>query len=87
MHVARNPGIVGTRVRGGEGLTEKRLPSGDSLDVYFQNDEERVAVEVKPATSDRADLTRGIFQCVKYTAVLRAQAIAEAGSPIREQFW
>ena len=32
----------------------------------------RVAIEVKPSTSPDDDITRGIFQCVKYKAVLEA---------------
>ncbi len=53
--------------------TEYNLPSGDRLDVYFeQKDGTRIAVEVKPSTSPDEDITRGIFQCVKYKAVLDA---------------
>lgn len=56
-----------------ECATEYLLPSGDKLDVYFKLDDgSEVVVEVKSAISDDADITRGIFQTVKYKAVLEA---------------
>ena len=36
-----------------------------------------IAVEVKSALSSEADIVRGMFQCVKYRAVLEAQQAAE----------
>lgn len=52
---------------------EQLLPSGDKLDVYFElANGTIVAVEVKSSISDDADITRGIFQCVKYKAILEA---------------
>ena len=53
--------------------TEHILPSGDRLDVYFElPDGTHIAVEVKPSTSPDQDITRGVFQCVKYYAVMDA---------------
>lgn len=53
--------------------TEHVLPSGDRLDVYFVlKDGTHVAVEVKPATAPEQDVARGIFQCVKYEATMKA---------------
>ena len=52
--------------------TEYPLPSGDRLDVYFETSDCRYAIEVKPSTSPDDDITRGIFQCVKYKAVMEA---------------
>ena len=50
------------------------LLSGDRLDVYFlQQDGKQIAVEVKSRISDDADILRGIYQCVKYKAVLAAE--------------
>ena len=51
---------------------EYPLPSGDRLDVYFETSDCRYAIEVKPFTSPDDDITRGIFQCVKYKAVMEA---------------
>ena len=57
--------------------TEHPLPSGDRLDVYFKTSYNRYAVEVKPSTSSDDDIIRGIFQCVKYKAVLEAMRKVE----------
>ena len=73
-YVQQNPHLVGAKTRGCLGRTEERLPSGDSIDVFFDAAHEWIAVEVKSILSDEADLTRGMYQCIKYTAVLRAMA-------------
>ena len=53
--------------------TEYTLPSGDRLDVFFElGDGTHVAIEVKPSSSPELDIIRGIFQCVKYQAVMEA---------------
>lgn len=54
------------------------MPSGDSLDVSFNCKNEWVAVEVKSRLSDHADIVRGIFQCVKYLAVMEAVLLSES---------
>jgi len=48
------------------------LPSLDSIDVVFTSKTERIGVEVKSKISSIDDITRGLFQCVKYAALLRA---------------
>jgi len=61
--------------------TEYDLLSGDRLDVFFECKGNRhIAVEVKPSTSPEYDITRGIFQCVKYQAVMDAARVADYGS-------
>ena len=56
---------------------EHVLLSGDKLDVYFkQKDGRQIAIEVKSRISDDADILRGIYQCVKYKAVLAAECRA-----------
>jgi len=53
---------------------EHILLSGDRLDVYFELvDGSKVAVEIKPSTSPDADVMRGLYQCVKYKAILDAE--------------
>ncbi|HEX4143573.1 MAG TPA: hypothetical protein VHY91_08575 [Pirellulales bacterium] len=71
QYIAKNPGAIGLRFVG-PGLTEFGLPSGDCLDVSFEDEVLWVAVEVKSAVSDCTDIARGLFQCVKYTAVMEA---------------
>lgn len=57
---------------------EHELPSGDRLDIYFElSDGTQIAVEVKPSISPDSDISRGIFQCVKYYAVMDALKIIE----------
>ena len=72
-HVARNPSAVGLPAAAGPGDIEVVLPSGDQVDVLFFWDDTYHPVEVKSHRSGVDDLTRGLFQCVKYEAVLRAQ--------------
>lgn len=53
--------------------TEHILPSGDRVDVYIKlSDGAQVAVEVKPKDAPDYDISRGIFQCIKYAAVMGA---------------
>jgi hypothetical protein len=59
------------------GQQEYALPSGDFLDVSFRIGKTWVAAEVKSARSADADITRGIYQCVKYLAVMRAVQTSE----------
>jgi len=56
------------------GHVEEVLLSGDQVDVFFENEAQGrlVGVEVKSRISSEADLIRGVFQCVKYRAVLKA---------------
>jgi hypothetical protein len=55
---------------------EYALRSGDSIDVFFRSPKLWIGVEVKSLVSDRMieDYQRGIYQVVKYRAVLHAQA-------------
>jgi hypothetical protein len=77
LFVAKNPELVGLPASVGEGKTEEPLQSGDVLDVFFRHGQDSIAVEVKSAVSSEADIVRGMFQCVKYRAVLEAQQAAE----------
>lgn len=72
-YVAAHPEILGLPVSAGRGQVEYPLPSRDCLDVFFRHAQEAVCAEVKSAISDEADIVRGIFQCVKYSALLEAE--------------
>lgn len=76
--VAQNPTVIGLPKAVLPGKTEYRLPSGDCLDVSFRSRKSWVAAEVKSRMSDSADLVRGIFQCIKYQAILDAVLLSEA---------
>jgi len=77
LFVAKHPEIVGLPGSIGPGKTEEPLQSGDVLDVFFRHGHDIIAVEVKSALSGEADIVRGMYQCVKYRAVLEAQQAAE----------
>jgi hypothetical protein len=70
--IANNPTAIGLPTSCPKGKTEFSLPSGDSVDVMFAWRNELIAVEVKSAISNIADINRGLFQCVKYRAVSEA---------------
>jgi hypothetical protein len=77
-YIAANPEVVGLKSRSAPGRQECPLPSGDRLDVLFYHSSCRTAVEVKSRISPQDDIARGLFQCVKYRAVLRACIAAES---------
>ena len=69
-----NPRWIGLPNRLSPGKVETNLRSGDSLDVLFSDNNRRLAVEVKAASAPVGEIIRGLFQCVKYEAVLDAEA-------------
>ena len=77
-YVARNPKVIGLGANTSTGITEYPLPSGDSLDVSFNGRKIWVAVEVKSSISAEGDIVRGLFQCVKYRAVMEAVLLTES---------
>jgi hypothetical protein len=75
LYVLSNPQLVGASADS-IGKDEADLLSGDAIDVLFKSETHWVGVEVKSRTSDKNELDyrRGIFQVIKYQAVLEAQA-------------
>lgn len=73
-YVAEHPSEFGAPKECKEGMVEWRLLSTDEIDVWFMSVGEQLAVEVKSRRSSMADIERGIFQCVKYAALLEAQS-------------
>lgn len=72
-YICANPESIGIRNVVKRDM-EYPLLSGDRLDLYFeQKDGTRIAVEVKSKTSADYDVLRGIYQCVKYKAILDAE--------------
>jgi hypothetical protein len=72
-HIANNPGVIG--VPGvPEVFPEYALPSLDKVDVLFKSTACWTAVEVKSVVSDSVpdDYKRGVYQVVKYAAILDA---------------
>jgi len=80
--VAANPQVVGLPRSCPLGEMEFLFGSADAVDVLFRNQQEWVGVEVKSVRSGEADVARGLFQCVKYQALIEAtQMVAQI--PIR----
>jgi hypothetical protein len=75
--VAAHPEAVGLLGRNWTPQIEYCFPSGDAVDVLFTTRRDCVAVEVKSRISAEDDLLRGLFQCVKYQALLDASEAVE----------
>lgn len=73
--VARDPSLVRRGLKAENTVMEAKLLSGDQVDVVSVASDRRVAIEVKSRDSDFNDLQRGVYQCVKYRAVMEAQHI------------
>jgi hypothetical protein len=76
-YVRRHPEIVGATIEW-RSFEEYPLPSLDVVDVLFKTGDACIAVEVKSRVSDglHSDYERGLFQVVKYGALLRAMALS-----------
>lgn len=72
--VCNNPNEIGLRGAVVSARVEARLLSGDEMDVEFLIGAKRWGIEVKSIRSGDADLERGIYQCVKYRAVMVAES-------------
>lgn len=73
--IANNPTAIGLPATVGIGQTEYCLPSADSIDIVFVDNNTKIGVEVKSKISDTADILRGLFQCVKYKHLIEAEQI------------
>ncbi|MFZ5680183.1 MAG: hypothetical protein ACOY91_10535 [Pseudomonadota bacterium] len=73
-YVVNHPRMFGAPKKSKKGIPEKALASRDEIDVWFMVPGHQVAIEVKSERSSQDDLKRGIYQCVKYKALLEAEA-------------
>ncbi len=73
--IKANPHLVGAEP-GWFSEEEYALKSGDEIDVFFRSGHQWIGVEVKSCISDKLerDYERGLYQAIKYAAVLKAQA-------------
>lgn len=70
-YVAENPGAIGLQL-GKEGKQEHLFVSGDKCDVVFDLGRDgHAVVEVKKG--ERGELVRGIYQAIKYRALMKAE--------------
>ena len=79
--IAKNPQKIGLSKSNKKGEIEYMFASADKADVVFETKNGFVGVEVKSCISNEADLNRGIFQSVKYQALLRAEQKALSKAP------
>lgn len=84
-HVHANPNLIFPWAVQ-DSATERGLASGDCLDVYFQTRQYRIGIEVKSRISCEMDILRGIFQCVKYQAILEAEEALNGGERTIETY-
>ena len=78
--IMEHPSTVNKTWKVIQSSTEELLPSGDRLDVFFVlKDGDHIAIEVKPSTSPDSDITRGLFQCIKYKVVMDAARALDNG--------
>ncbi|NOX40013.1 MAG: hypothetical protein GXP05_05735 [Alphaproteobacteria bacterium] len=73
--VAENPKKIGVPEGFDKVIIEAPLLSGDVVDVMFSDGNSFYPVEVKSFISTDDDLRRGLYQCVKYRAVQKAQEL------------
>ena len=73
--VSKNQTRIGVPQRAWLLEVEHKLLSGDIVDVVFTDGADFWPVEVKSIISNDADLEKGMYQCIKYREVLRAQQL------------
>lgn len=78
--VAKHPKLLGLPAQM-QGTQEEPLLSGDRCDVVFHWDSKAAVVEVK--RGERGELVQGIYQAIKYRAVLSAQEGQGDSYPVR----
>ena len=70
VFVLENPDCVSVEGKIVISETEKSLPSGDRLDVFFETRKRWYGIEVKSHISSESDIIPGLYQCVKYKVVM-----------------
>jgi hypothetical protein len=75
QYIRQHPEIVGADSNWAS-FVEYPLPTCDQIDVLFKSMSKCIAVEVKSSLSDRYpfDYGRGLYQTIKYGALLKAMA-------------
>lgn len=79
--VACNPCAIGLPADARPSV-EHEFPSGDRVDVLFRLGFRAWAVEVKTAEAPDLELQRGVYQSVKYQALLRAVQKVHCAPPV-----
>ena len=74
-YVVNHPACIGVTGKPRRAEVEYRLPSGDEVDGFIENDTAAYLIEVKSVRSTEPDFLRGVYQCIKYRAVFRAERV------------
>ena len=84
--VCNHPELVGAEASD-KRFTEYSFPSLDTVDVLFKSSSQWIAVEVKSRISDNIqnDYERGVYQCVKYRALMEAMKKDPEQLPVPEK--
>lgn len=75
LWVKENPGSLDRNLAKATTETEVWLESGDRVDVIYKLVDRIIVIEVKSRISSDVDLSRGVFQCIKYRAVRAAMDV------------
>lgn len=84
LWVTENPQAIRKQFAGARTQTEVDLLSGDRIDSVYYCEDRTVVLEVKSRISNEVDMMRGVYQCVKYRAVMTATHVQE--DPLVEAF-
>lgn len=78
LWACEHPRRFSYKAKGTTSRVEFPLRSGDRVDAVHQDDESITLIEVKSRRSGEDDIERGVYQCVKYTAVYKAMQRGES---------
>ncbi|MEI6815602.1 MAG: hypothetical protein WCL14_03245 [Bacteroidota bacterium] len=71
--IARNPSLIKIPLDFNKTELEYTFISLDAIDILFTYNDKLIGVEVKSIISNRDDIERGLYQCVKYKSLLEAE--------------
>jgi hypothetical protein len=78
LWVCANPGLINSNFANATTETEVTLDSADRVDAVFRFMDRFFAIVVKSSDSNAIDLRRGVYQCIKYRAIMDAMDIRQA---------
>jgi len=81
-YLTHNLGLLGIKAKNVQCKLEYIFPSLDRVDIWVETESENIAIEVKALEANEDELTRGMYQCLKYEALARGMQ-REEGKSIR----
>lgn len=84
IFISKHPEILGINKDLQSTIIEYNFPSQDAVDILFKTNNIWIGVEVKSHISDTDDILRGLFQCVKYKALIEAEQMTNYHKPSAE---